>query len=716
MSIIQDIRDKYAKVAVVAIALALVGFILTDYFSGRGGGGRATGSKSLGSVNGKTVNADDFAKKVQQTEATMRGQGYPAEMISSQAVDQIWAQEVNSIVLGGEVDKLGMKIGKKELGDILYGPNMPADLKQQLSDESGYDPASAKRKIDDMLKSKTVPQDQKDAFNNYVEQLKQQRLSEKYVALLSNTTNFPRWFLEKQNADNSLIGKISMVREFYTSIVDSTVKIDDKEIADYISKHKSEFKQEESRNIAYVSFNASPTPGDSLTIRNQLLLLKPELDTTTDAVSFLARNGVTNFFDGYIGASQMQISAKDSIQRLGKGQVFGPYLDGGSYVLAKMIDTKVLPDSVKCRHILLGVTDRQGNPIMPDSIAKAKADSVALAIKNGASFDELETKYTTDQAAHADKGVMTFSSATIQGEGFAKEFGQFILLDGKPGDKKVIKTQFGWHYIEVLSFIKPQTSYKVGYLTQQILPSPETDSKAQEEANQFAGDSPDLKAFDAAFEKTQKPKGRVKGIGASIKPNDAQVQGLGYSRQIVRNVYDAKLGEVLKPERIGDDYVVAVVTAVFEEGTKNPATARPEIEAALRNKKKAEMLKQKIGKVTTLEAAAVALGGKPIEVLDSIRINATATLGYEPRVSGAVFNPANKGKVVPEALEGGSGVYVIRVDSVGSTPVTTGDIAEQRKNLYQQTRQFIGNPQSPAYPLNGLKNAATIKDKRRNRY
>ena len=86
MSIIQDIRDKYAKVAVVAIALALIGFILTDYFSGRGGGGRVTGSKSLGSVNGKTVNADDFARKVQQAEANMRSQGYPAEMISSQAL------------------------------------------------------------------------------------------------------------------------------------------------------------------------------------------------------------------------------------------------------------------------------------------------------------------------------------------------------------------------------------------------------------------------------------------------------------------------------------------------------------------------------------------------------------------------------------------------------------------------------------------------------
>ena len=717
MSIIQDIRDKYAKVAVVAIALALIGFILTDYFSGRGGGaGASRGSNSLGSVNGTGINADEFAKKVDQASANMRQQGYPEAMITSQALDQAWNQEINNILLQNEFDKLGMKIGKKELGDILYGPNMPQDLRQQLSDENGYDPVRAKQKIDMMLKDTKTPQEQKDNFNNYVEQLKQQRLSEKYVAMLGNSINFPRWFVEKQNADNSQIGKISLVREVYSSIADSTIKITDKEIADYISKHKDDYKQEESRNIAYVTFNASPTAADSLQIKNQLLALKAEFDTTADAVSFLARNGVTNFFDGYIGASQMQVVVKDSIQRLAKNQVFGPYLDGGNYVMAKMLDVKTLPDSVKCRHILLGTQDRSGNPIMPDSIAKAKVDSVALAIKNGANFDTLETKYTTDQAAHADKGVMTFSSAAIQGEGFAKEFGQFILFDGKPGDKKVVKTQFGWHYIEILSFIKPQPSYKVGYLGQEILASQETDSKAQEEANHFAADSRDVKGFDETFEKTQKPKGRVKGIGSNIKPNDAQVQGVGFSRALVRSIYAAKRGEVLKPEHINDDYVVAVVTAVYEEGTKSPAVARMEVEPMLRNKKKAEMLKQKIGKITTLEAAAAALGGKPIEVVDSIRMNSTSTLGYEARISGAVFNPANKGKVVPEALEGVSGVYVIRVENVSATASMTGEISEQRKNMYQQTKQYVSNPQAPGYPVNALKKAAKIKDKRSNRY
>ena len=36
MSVIQDIRDKYARWAVIAIAVALLGFILMDALAGRG--------------------------------------------------------------------------------------------------------------------------------------------------------------------------------------------------------------------------------------------------------------------------------------------------------------------------------------------------------------------------------------------------------------------------------------------------------------------------------------------------------------------------------------------------------------------------------------------------------------------------------------------------------------------------------------------------------
>jgi peptidyl-prolyl cis-trans isomerase D len=443
--------------------------------------------------------------------------------------------------------------------------------------------------------------------------------------------------------------------------------------------------------------------------------LKPEFDTTKDVTTFLASKGSLEP-TVYAAPAQLPASVKDSILKLAKDQVFGPYLDGGNYVLAKLLEARSLPDSVKCRHILLGTQDRSGNPIMDDSTAHKRADSIALAIKNGANFDTLETKFTTDEAAHRDKGVMTFSSATIQGDGFAKEFGDFILIDGKPGDKKVVKTQFGWHYIEIMSFIKPTTQYKVAYLKQEVIASQQTDDNASQEATNFSGAARDPKSFDTAFEKTYKAKGYNKTIAANIKRNDGQVQGMT-SRNLVRNIYSAKQGDVLKPEPINVGnykvYVVAVVTETLKEGTLSVDKARASIEPLLRNKKKAAMLKQKAGSITTLEAASAALG-KPIETVDSLRMKTgapRANFSNEPKVYGATFNPANKGKVVPEVLEGISGVYVVRVNSVSATPSTSGSTDQQRKEKYDQAKQAGSN-----YLIDALKKAATIKDKRSDTY
>ena len=85
MSIIQDIRDKYAKLTVVLIALALVGFILTDYFAGKSRGMVGGPSNTVGVVNGKKILFEDFSKKVTQAEENMKAQGYPPAAASQQA-------------------------------------------------------------------------------------------------------------------------------------------------------------------------------------------------------------------------------------------------------------------------------------------------------------------------------------------------------------------------------------------------------------------------------------------------------------------------------------------------------------------------------------------------------------------------------------------------------------------------------------------------------
>jgi len=88
MSVIQDIRDKYAKLTVVLIALALVGFILTDYFSGQSRG-MSSLPNTIGEVNGKKILFDEFNDKVNQEEESLKSQGYPQTgALNQQALGQ----------------------------------------------------------------------------------------------------------------------------------------------------------------------------------------------------------------------------------------------------------------------------------------------------------------------------------------------------------------------------------------------------------------------------------------------------------------------------------------------------------------------------------------------------------------------------------------------------------------------------------------------------
>ena len=387
--------------------------------------------------------------------------------------------------------------------------------------------------------------------------------------------------------------------------------------------------------------------------------------------------------------------------------------------MAKVEGARQMPDTVKIRHILVATMQRdpqsgQSYQVRDTATAKTRIDSIQTAIRNGSNFDSLVVSLSDDPGSK-DKGGVYENVPSGQ---MVSTFNDFIFLNGV-GSKGVVKTEFGYHYIEILSQKGGGTGYKIAYLPKEIIASQETDSKAQNDANVFAGDSRNVKSFDETFEKNWKPKGYVKGIATDIKRVGGNVMGLGYSRQFVRDIYAASAGDVLKPERINDNYVVAVVVEVLKEGTVGVAKARPQVEPLLMNKKKAEVIKKKIGNITTLEAASTALNNSPIQTVDSVRMSSRSgatALSFEPRITGAAFNPANKGKIITEALEGNSGVYVIRVDEVGTTPVTDGNVAEQRKALSAQGKQMMSNSQSPNSPVNALRNAATISDKRSERY
>jgi peptidyl-prolyl cis-trans isomerase D len=736
MSVIQSIRDKYARWAVIAIALALTGFILMDAFTGRSRLFGGSNSTTLGKVNGTTIDEMEFNKKVQvqeQNEQQRKG-GSLGESEREQIISELWKQEVDQALLKDEFDKLGLTVGKKERTDMLYGPEPHQLARQYLGNpQTGeYDRNNVQQIINSVRRGSDKAQ--KEQLNLILAAMDNARVTEKYTSLVAGTVHYPKWFLEKQNADNSLMAKISYVNVPASVIPDNAkeVAVSNKEIADFIDKHKDLYKtDDELRTIEYVLFSAAPTAADSAASLKQIESLKEKFAATNDSAGlkmFLASQSDLPFSDSYFPKSLIQVPAKDSIFKLAKGAVYGPYLDKDEYVLAKLIDVKNLPDSVYCRHILMRTS---GDGALPDSVAEKRLDSAIAAINAGASFVTVMKQVSMDQAANSQDslGIMRFTSQQIQDvEKFDQDFGKYILFEGIKGQRKKVKTKFGYHYIEIVDQVNIEPHYKVAYLANKIEASEETERNAENSSLQFAGESRDQKSFEANFEKNLKGKGLQKLFAPDISSHAYEIPGVGISRKFIKEIFDADRGDVLQPERVGDNYVVAVVTEVDKPGTISVATGRRYIEPILRNQKKAEMLKKRIGKITTLEAVSSAMG-QQVQTADSIRFSRQSSnpISYESKVVGATFNPANKGKVVNEALESNrGGVYVIRVDDVTATVVENADVNSQSKYLEAQARAAIlmgnrfGNNfnfgQQQYDPALVLRRAAKIKDYRNKFY
>lgn len=718
MQIIQGIREKGAAIVIVVIALSLIGFILMD---AKQGTGKMFGSRSttIGKVDGRSIDIETFNKKVQlqeMQEQQRNGGQKPSGAQAAQIREQVWNQMVAENIFYAEADKLGINFTSKELSAVLSADDPTNPLMQ---DKNMLDPISGRldqAKVAQALNNiKKLKGDEKDYVNaQVIDPQKLTSISQKYYALLNASAYYPSWMEEKDNKDNNQFATISYVNIGYGVISDSSLKVSDAEISEYVKKHQSLFKQEAGRTISYVTFSQQPDASDSARVLEQVAGLKEGFTTETNTRAFLARNSsVVDFDSNYLPKSRIRSTVADTIVKQPIGVVYGPYIDGANYALAKILGTKSMPDSVKAKHILVAVSDPQtGQQIVADSSAKKSADSILAAIKGGADFAALAQKYNNDATKEKGGDLGTFGYGAM-----VPEFNDFCF--SKPvGSRDIVRTQFGYHIVEVVGQKGSSPAYKVAIMAREIQPSDATINKASLEATKLSAEK-DSKKLDAYL-----AKAGIKKITSAIliKENDASIGDktmnmMGQSapifqdaRSLVRWIFEAKKGEVSEPFNIDGQFVVAVVDNIYKEGTQDVQTARPMAEAAVRNEKKSTEILKKLGNAPTLESAAAAYNKTVQTAGEDSTITFSAQiingLGPEPMVIGASFNKDYQAK--PSApIVGKQGVYVIKVNSISPKIALPADqLATQRTAKITALKNHLN-----AW-FNGLKEQASIKDKR----
>jgi peptidyl-prolyl cis-trans isomerase D len=690
MSIIQNIRERGAWIIFGIIAIALIAFILQDGIGRKRG---ATDISTLGKVNGEVINKSEFDEKLDIQLQQYASQGVKRE----QMIGYLWEQEVTRLLFKTESDKLGITVGTKELSDVLFGNESP--FKQEFTDKTTgeFKVNDAKNAIAQIKKSKNKEQI-KQIEKFYIEPSIENRIRNKYQALVVKGVQVPKWLAEKQYADVNNISSVNFVQVPYTTISDSSVKVSNDEIATYLKDNAAAYQVEEtSRNIGYVGFSAAPTSADSLNTRNEINALKDAFKAAPDAAVYLNKVGSEiPYYNSYISKKTLQIPNKDSVLTVGVGNTYGPYVDGKNYTIAKVLGVKQWSDSTSVRHILIATNNPQnGQQIKDDSSAKKLIDSISAAIKGGANFEALCAKYSDDGGSKANGGNLgMFAQAQM-----VPAFNDYAF-DNPVGTKGVIKTDFGYHYVEILKQTSKGPAYKIAYLSKAITPSNETITAASTAAAQFASTSKDVKSFNENAVKLGKQVLPATGI----KVNDFEIKGLGETRQMVRWTFEKSVNDVSEPIELGDTYIVAVITSEDKEGLASVETAKPQVEGIIRDQKKAEKIKANI-KGNTLDAIAASVKGI-VQKVDSLSFTYSMVpgLGNEPKFIGAAFNKSLVNKV-SAPIAGNAGVYVLSVNNLSAKQ------AQQELSFFKE--ETLNRTRSSIFRSNAsLKKVAKIEDNR----
>ncbi|WP_055442574.1 peptidylprolyl isomerase [Lacinutrix himadriensis] len=704
MAILNNIR-KQSLVLIAVIALALFSFVLADLFK-NSDALTAKLQNVVATINGKDITREAFMQKVEAMQRQMGGNG-----TSTQAMNNVWNQEVRQAVMETQFDALGFTVEKDQMRDLL---KTSLANNADFQNEAGvFDENKMNEYIANLKETSTVAYQQ---WIDYEEGVAANALNQNYVNMVKAgmVGTLAEGKLQHQLEGDQV--DIKFIQVPFSSIVDSTITVSDSDIASYMNKHVKQYTVEASRDLNYVQFNEVASLEDENAIKQNLRdLLKDqivynEITKRNDTVSsflkakdnelFVNANSDIKFDNRFVKKADLPSAVADSIFNLNAGEVFGPYKDANHFKISKVVAVTQMPDSVKARHILLpfvGSRSSTAETVQTKEQAKVTADSIMNVVKSSpAKFVSL-LDFSADKVSNEKEGVLDWFTYNAM----VPEFRDFAFENTK-GDFGVVETVFGFHIIEILGQKNMQRTIKVGTIARKIEPSEATISKVFRDAASFENAVANGKFQDVAKENnyTVRP---VNGI----KVLDENIPGLNNQRALVRWTFeeDAEVGDV-KKFAISNGFAVVQLTAKNKAGLMNTQDASVTALPAIRKVKKAEMIKSRIS-ATTLEALASAEGQTIRTALAVNMKTPTVTgVGREPKVVGAAFG-LKEGET-SKLIVGENGVYMVQVTK--ATPAV--ELAN-----YQAFANQVGQQKQTAIDsrlYTALKEASDIEDNRAN--
>jgi peptidyl-prolyl cis-trans isomerase D len=685
MALIQKIRGMSGLVLILMFTaiFAFIGMlIMQDANPGGGANTSLFGSgTTVAKVAGQSLDMKDIERIAEIKYGTRSG--------DIQVRNQLFNIFVENALVTKEAAAAGLGVCKDELLDLEFGQNIsPAILQNPaFSDpQTGQVNPQQLQQIKQAIQNNSMPAQGKMYWAEIEKEVIKERLQVKLTNLMTKGIYTPSWLVDESYKELTEPIDMLVVKVPFTSVDDKDAPVTDGDIESYLKDNKGRYMSEdETRTLDFLSYDVIPSEADSAKLRDRLNALKDGFIAAKNDSAYAAMNG--GFFaDQYAGKDGVGV-LKDSLTNAPVGKVFGPYVEGKLFLVTKLVDRKNVPDSVRSRHIL----------IKGDGSAKLADSLKALVEANPAMWDSLNNKYSADEVAKMRKGDLDY---VAQGRMVA-EFNNLIFFKAVQGKYYTVTTQFGTHIVQVTGTKagKNEPYYKMAVLRESIMPSPETDKAARNQADDMLLSVKSLEDL----RKNALAKNRSAISSPPFRANDAQIPSFGNStaaRQIIRWAFDAKVGERSKEvfsiqqqgEPFVSQYVIAGLKSIAPKGLQSVANVREQLTPIVRNRKKGEILKAKIGTVSDLATLAGQYNTK-IDSAVGVTFNANVVpgIGQEPKVMGVAFStPVNS---ISAPVVGESGVCVVKVinkATLTNSPVDKNVLRQQVSgNIKQMARGFL---------------------------
>lgn len=293
-----------------------------------------------------------------------------------------------------------------------------------------------------------------------------------------------------------------------------------------------------------------------------------------------------------------------------------------------------VPEQAKSRHILIKVAP--GADAKTDAAAKAKAEDVLKQLQAGGNWNELAKKYSDDPGSKDTGGELGFA----QRGRMVPEFDNAIFTQ-KVGDIKIVKSQFGYHIVQVED---RQTAHTQPL--NEVLPTIQAtlvrDASAQSQENYAKMLASE--AMKNGLEKTAAAH-HLEVVTTQPVEQTGVIAALPSSTQLLSKAFGSKQGDPAQYAPTGEGYAVFQVTGVVPAHAPAFADWKSHVLDDYRNEKLPALLSEK-----TKELSEKAKNGNDLAKAAK-EVGATVKTSDLVSAAGQVPDLGQLGAVAPQLFE-----------------------------------------------------------------